>query len=61
MEECDECKRNTRSRSRPTVAMPGASNFNSIVTLDLKEIGNKYVLWMVCEFTRMMKGVVLKD
>ena len=61
MEECDICKRNRRSRLRPTVVIPRASDFNSVATLDRKEIGNVYVLWMLCAFTRMMKGVVLED
>ena len=41
--------------------MPRASDFNSVVTLDLKDIRKLYMFWMVCVFTRMMKGVVLKD
>ena len=31
------------------------------MTLDLKDIDKKYILWIVCAFTRMMIGVVLKD
>ena len=43
------------------MAIPRATDFNSIVTLDLKEMDKKYILWIVCAFTRMMIGVVLKD
>ena len=43
------------------MAIPRARDFNSIVTLDLKEIGKKYILWMVDAFSRMIAGVVLKD
>ena len=32
-----------------------------MVTLDLKDMSGKYILWMVCSFTKFMKGVVLKD
>lgn len=27
----------------------------------LKEFGKTYVLWIVCAFTRMIKGIVLND
>ena len=37
MEECDVCKKNSRSKLRPTVALPGASNQYSFITLDLKD------------------------
>ena len=43
------------------MAIPRATNFDSIITLDLKEIGKKYILWMVDAFSRMLAGVVLKD
>ena len=43
------------------MAIPRATDFNSIVTFDLKEMDKKYILWIVCTFTRMMIGVVLKD
>ena len=29
--------------------------------LDLKELGNTIVLWMVCAFSKLIKEVVLKD
>ena len=43
------------------MAIPRATDFNSIVTLDLKEMGKKYISWMVDAFLRMLVGVVLKD
>ena len=43
------------------MAIPRATDFNSIVTLDLKEMGKKHILWMVDAFSRMLAGVVLKD
>ena len=43
------------------VAIPKATDFNSIVTLDLKEIGKRYILWMVDEFSRTLLGAVMKD
>ena len=50
VEGCNICQKNTRSRSKQSVAIPRAIDFNSIVTLDLKEIGKKYILWMVVAF-----------
>ena len=44
VEECEICKKNSRSRSKPAVAIPRATDFNSIVTLDLKEMSKKYIL-----------------
>ena len=61
VEGCSICQKNSRSRSKPSVAIPRAMDFNSIVTLDLKEMGKKYILWIVCAFSRMLVGVVLKD
>ena len=39
VENCNICQKNGRSRSKPSVAIPRATDFNSIVTLDLKEMG----------------------
>ena len=36
-------------------------DFNQIVTFDLKKCGPKQILWMVCSFTRFLKGVVLNN
>ena len=43
------------------LAIPRASDFNAVVTFDLKESGKVYVLWMVCVFTKMIKGMVMRD
>ena len=61
MEGCEICEKSGRSKSKPSVAIPRATDFNSVVTLDLKEFGNTNVLWMICGFTKMLKGAVLKD
>merc|ERR1711905_37234 len=50
IEKCEICRKNKRSASKSAVAIPRASDFNSIVSLDLKSIGEKYILWMVCTF-----------
>ena len=61
VESCHIWQKNGRSRSKPSVAIPRATDFNSIVTLDLKEMGKKYILWMVDVFSRMLAGAVIKD
>ena len=36
---------------KPKAALPRATSFNEIVTLDMKQYGNKYVLWCIDVFT----------
>ena len=43
------------------VAVSRATDFNSVVPLYFKVIGYKYVLWMVCGFTKFIKGAVLNS
>ena len=40
---------------KPKVALPRATSFNEIVTLDLKQFRNKYVLWCIDAFTRFVQ------
>ena len=47
--------------ARPRVTLPKATSFNKVVTLDLKEFGNKYVLWMNDRFLRFMVGKLLNN
>merc|ERR1712074_48942 len=61
VEQCEICKKNSRSKSKPSVAIPRATDFSSIVSIDLKSVGHKYILWMICSFTKFMEGVVIKD
>ena len=46
---------------KPKIALPNASSFNEIVTLDLKQFGEKYVLWCIDAFTRFIQGKLLKN
>ena len=55
------CNRNGWSKSKPLVAMPRGTDFNSVVAVDLKVVGDKYILWMICGFTKFIRGIVLKD
>merc|ERR1712177_172223 len=61
VENCSVCQKAGRSRSKPSVAIPRATDFNSIVTLDLKEMGKKNILWMVDAFSRTLAGAIIKD
>ena len=61
VDSCKVCRRNKRSFSRPSVALPKVVDINQIVTFDLKKWGPKQILWMVCSFTRFLKGVVLNN
>ena len=35
VENCDICKKNGRSKPRPSVAIPRATDFNSVVAINL--------------------------
>merc|ERR1712101_64938 len=41
--------------------MGNASSFNEVVTLDLKQFGDKYVLWCIDSFTRFIQGKLLRN
>ena len=49
------------SKSRPVVAIPSASDFNAVVTMDSKEFSKMCILWMICTFTKIIKGMVIKN
>ena len=61
IDSCEICKSNSRSKSKPTVGIPRATDFNSVVSVDLKCIADKYILWMICSFTKFVKGAVVKN
>ena len=61
VEKCEICKRNRKSKSKPAVAIPKATEFNSIVAIDLKIMVDKYILWMICACTKFIQGRVLKE
>ena len=51
MRTCKICKKNKKSNPKPSVAIPRAKDFNSIVAVDLIIVGNENILWMVCALT----------
>ena len=54
VDKCEICKKNSKSKPKPAVAIPKATEFNSIVAIDLKLMGEKYILWMICACTRFI-------
>ena len=60
-ENCTVCQRLKKSQSKPKVALPKVTDFNQIVTLDLKQFDGKNVLWAVDSFTRFIQGVVINN
>ena len=59
--DCRVCQRFKKSVARPKVTLPKTRSFNEVVTLDLKEFGTKYVLWMIESFTRFIKGKLIAN
>ena len=59
--ECKVCQKFQKSVARPRVTLPKASSFNEVVTLDLKEFGSKYILWMIDSFSRFIVGKLLNN
>ena len=58
---CLVCQKYKKSQVKPKVALPKVTDFNQVVTLDLKQFGDKYVLWAVDSFTRFIQGTVLRN
>ena len=59
--DCKVCQKFQKSIARPRVTLPKASSFNEVVTLDLKEFGNKYILWMIDSVSRFMVGKLISN
>ena len=59
--DCKVCQKFQKSVARPRVTLPKSTSFNEIVTLDLKEFGSRYVLWMVDSFTRFIQGKLIPN
>merc|ERR1712240_478950 len=59
--DCKICQKFGKSMVKPKIALPNASSFNEVVTLDLKQFGDKHVLWCIDSFTRFMQGKLLRN
>ena len=58
-ENCTVCQRLKKSQSKPKVALPKVTDFNQVVTLDLKQFEGKNVLWAIDSYTGFIQGVVI--
>ena len=58
---CKVCQKFEKSVSRPRVTLPKSTSFNEVVTMDLKEFGSKYVLWMVDSFMRFIQEKLIPN
>jgi len=61
-EECQTCQLSKRKMPRKKTSLPRSTAFNQVVTMDLKCFGDgTYVLWMVDDATRLIRGRVIQD
>ena len=60
--ECQNCQLSKRKSSRKKTSLPRSSSFNEVITMDLKCFGDgTYILWMVDDATRLIRGQVIHD
>ena len=58
---CKECKKFGRSLPKPKTTLPKVCDTNQIITWDLKEWDNKFIMWMIDSFSRFVKGIVIPN
>ena len=61
---CKTCSKHKKAPPRPKVGLPVANSFNEVVGLDLKVLSKtkgEYILWMVDLFSKMIKGVFIRN
>lgn len=61
---CQSCKMNQKAKPKPKVALPRATRFNEVVSLDLKDYKegtNKFILYAVDQFSRFTVGALIKN
>ena len=59
--DCKVCQKFSKSVARPKITLPKLWSFNEVVTLNLKEFGNKYILWMIDSFTQFIPGKLIPN
>ena len=61
-DSCKICMQYRKKPGKKRAALPKSYNVNEKVSIDLKIMSNgKYILWMVDEFSRFIKGTVIND
>ena len=65
---CTTCLPKRSRSAKPHGTLPKAMDFNAIISVDLKELkpeyrknGYRYILYSVDEFSKLMKGIIIKD
>ena len=43
------------------MTLPKTTSFDEVLTLDLKEFGSKYILWMIDSFSIFIVGKLLNN
>ncbi|GAB1599884.1 hypothetical protein Ahia01_000265900 [Argonauta hians] len=61
VEECDICKLYHRNKSRPVVGFNLASDFNEVISMDLKFIESHGILHLIDNATKFSSAAVLKS
>ena len=56
---CKVCVKYRKSLVKPKVALPKVTDFNEVVTVDLKQMGKNYILWIVDSLTRFIQSKVI--
>ena len=61
--QCGVCQKFQKGKEVPKVSTVRPKEFNKVVTVDLKiNIKNgRNILWMICPFSRFVRGVELKS
>ena len=59
--DCTVCIKKRTKQPRKKVGFHKATAFNQVVSMDLKVHANCYILWMVDEATRLIRGQVLQN
>jgi len=61
-EDCKVCRLTTRKVNKKKTALPKATAFNQVISLDLKfHVNSTYVLWACDEATKLLRGEVIQD
>ena len=61
IKDCKIGQKFSKLVTRPKITLPKSRSFNEVVTLDLKEFGAKYILWMIDSFTRFIQGKLITN
>ena len=68
-DQCNICKKHSRSKSRPKVGLPKSTSVNEKASLDLKNVSTlinntsdkRFVLYINDEFSKFIRAIVLKN